>query len=209
MAENLDYGSYVLSTPTSTLAAGQKYCWSNNPDNCTINHFGGLYEWEGMMNGAASCNGADSTHPACANPVQGICPSGWHVPSHYEFTLLERNVGSTPFAFPYNTTTAAVWLGSDEATNLRSTDFGGPLPSWSPGGGAVAGTNLSGFNALMAQYENAGLFPNIGSISTWYWSSTEIDASTAFSRSIWHNFGSVRRSIDTKDRGYSVRCVKD
>jgi uncharacterized protein (TIGR02145 family) len=130
------------------------------------------------------------------------------VPSHYEFTLLEKNVGTNPAAFPYDNSTTG-FLGSDEALNLRSTDFGGAPPSWSPGGGAVAGTNSSGFNGIMAEYESAGTFPNFGSISTYFWSSTAYDATTAWTRSLWHNFGPVRRTRELKTNGLSVRCVKN
>ncbi len=86
MAQNLDYGTYV---PVATGQGGggtQKYCYGDNSANCTV--YGGMYEWDEMMNGAASCNGTGAGQPACLTPVPGICPSGWHIPSHYEWTLL-------------------------------------------------------------------------------------------------------------------------
>jgi hypothetical protein len=50
------------------------YCYDNNADNCET--YGRLYKWEAAMAGAGS---------SAANPsgVQGVCPSGWHLPSHF------------------------------------------------------------------------------------------------------------------------------
>src|SRR4030042_875983 len=43
--------------------------------------YGVLYNWSAAMNGAAS---------SIANPsgVQGVCPTGWHLPSDAEWTQL-------------------------------------------------------------------------------------------------------------------------
>jgi hypothetical protein len=56
-----------------------RYCYSNTNANCE--NYGGLYTWATLMNGAASSNGNPSG-------VQGICPTGWHVPSDAEWTEL-------------------------------------------------------------------------------------------------------------------------
>ncbi|MDV7400220.1 FISUMP domain-containing protein, partial [Arthrospira platensis SPKY1] len=56
-----------------------RHCYDNNTDFC--NFYGGLYTWYTLMNGSSSSN---------SNPsgVQGICPTGWHVPSDAEWTQL-------------------------------------------------------------------------------------------------------------------------
>ena len=57
-----------------------------------------LYQWNEAMQ-YSSTPGA-----------QGICPAGWHIPTHDQFTTLERSVctsGSCATDFPYDITTMA------------------------------------------------------------------------------------------------------
>ncbi|MEI7725807.1 MAG: FISUMP domain-containing protein [Bacteroidota bacterium] len=60
------------------------YDYDNNPDNSLI--YGRLYAWSPAMKGAASSN----TNPS---NVQGICPSGWHLPSKAEWQQLGTSLG--------------------------------------------------------------------------------------------------------------------
>src|SRR3989344_1739551 len=62
-------------------ASSEKYCYSDTESNCTSD--GGLYQWGEAMQYAASCNGTGEGSEACATPVQGICPTSWHIPTHY------------------------------------------------------------------------------------------------------------------------------
>ena len=112
MAQNLNYGTYEAIPSSGAQPPGYKYCQNLTGINDATCPLGGLYEWANMMNGSVSCNG-DATCPPCTTPVKGLCPTGWHIPSHYEWTLLEKNVGSNPGAFPYDITTNAVWLGTN------------------------------------------------------------------------------------------------
>jgi hypothetical protein len=63
MAENLNY---------DTANGTGSWCYGNSQDSCT--KYGRLYNWNTAMAGASS---------STANPsgVQGVCPSGWHLPS--------------------------------------------------------------------------------------------------------------------------------
>ena len=71
MAENLNYG------------VSGSYCYDNDLSNCDI--YGRLYEWNTAMSGASSSN-------ATPSGVQGVCPSGWHLPSDAEWTILNDYV---------------------------------------------------------------------------------------------------------------------
>ncbi len=77
--------------------------------------FGVLYNWVATMWDedtealSGSCNGTGAPpNDSCNEPVQGPCPDGWHIPSHYEFTTLARTVceksGNTNCSseFPYS-----------------------------------------------------------------------------------------------------------
>jgi uncharacterized protein (TIGR02145 family) len=162
---------------------------ANNAEDCTATStLGYVYQWSAAMNGSAGCNGTGSSTPACSPVVQGICPSGWHMPSHYEITLLEKSVGSNPDAFPYNTTTQG-WLGTNEGTNLRS-----------------GGT--SGFNVLLAgQRSLTGDFYGRNSYA-YFWSST-LNNTNVWARALGApGTETVYRSYDPgKAYGYSVRCI--
>ncbi len=198
MAQNLNYGTFAAIT--NPQIAGTKFCQNLNGVNDVSCPFGGLYEWANMMNGAASCNG-DSASPACIIPVQGLCPAGWHIPSHYEWTFLERNAGSNPSAFPYDVLTAG-WLGIDEGGNLKQTG----TANWTaPNIGAA---NTICFSALPGAYSQYGSFNYVGAYGVW-WSSTESDVVHAWDRYLYYAEPRVKRNRDTKSDGYSVRCVKD
>ena len=131
-----------------------------------------------------------------AGGAQGICPTGWHVPTHTEMTDLERSIctsGTCATDFPYDTTTTG-WRGTDEASKLS--DY------------TLDGNNSSGFSALLAGYRvTDGSFTN-QSTSTILWSSTESD-SNAWLRSLYSGYSAVVRNASSKANGGSVRCVQD
>ena len=192
MAEHINYGTLTASTNNQgsdcpSVAETEKYCYSDTESNCTSD--GALYQWAQAMCGAASCNGTGAPpDDACATPVQGICPSGWHIPSHYEYTTLEREVctsGTCATDFPYDITTTG-WRGTDEGTKLK-----------------VGGS--SGFEGLLAGYRGTNGSFNAGAI---IWSSLE-SGSNAWIRILYSGFASVRRDAVTKLYGFSVRCIKD
>ncbi len=202
MAENLNYGTYAPIATGQDSSGTQKYCYGDLPSNC--NTYGGLYEWTEIMNGAAACNGPDSSQPACNIPVQGICPCGWHVPSHYEWTLLERNVGSTPEAFTYTTIPDGyhVYIGTDEGNNLKEAG----LQHWAF---PSIGTNSSGFTALGGGTSFQGVFENFRKFGDW-WTSTEGASPTnAWNHHLDFDSANVFRFYHEKPHGFSLRCVQD
>jgi uncharacterized protein (TIGR02145 family) len=79
LKENLDVGTMIDSMANaSNNGIIEKYCYRNNPANCTI--YGGLYQWKEAMQ-------YDSTQGA-----RGICPTGWHIPDTSDFVLLLTTV---------------------------------------------------------------------------------------------------------------------
>lgn len=191
MAEHINYGTMIAGASDQTdNATPEKYCYSDTAANCTSD--GGLYQWGEAMQYAASCNGTGAPpNDACTTPVQGICPTGWHIPSHYEYTALEREVctsGTCATDFPYDESTAG-WLGTDEGTNLK-----------------VGG--LSGFDGLLSGYRDTdGSFSSRGT-NAYVWSSLE-SGSNAWRRSLYSGYATVFRSAGSKLYGFSVRCIKD
>jgi uncharacterized protein (TIGR02145 family) len=75
MAENLDYGTFILSSQMQRdNCISEKYCYGDNLVNCTS--YGGLYQWDELMQ-------YDDVAAA-----QGFCPPGWHVPTENEWNTL-------------------------------------------------------------------------------------------------------------------------
>ena len=190
LAQNLNVGTRIGggTTQGTSCSSIQKYCYSNTDSNCDT--YGGLYQWYQAMCGSASCNGTGSGQPACTTPVVGICPTGWHIPSHYEWTQLELSVctsGSCVTDFPYDTSTTG-WRGTNESTRLQS------------GGSA-------GFNGLFAGYSDSGYFFNLHSRGL-FWSSLQY-FSLAWNRYLLLGNAQVGRFTDTKSYGFSVRCIKN
>ncbi len=63
----------------------EKYCYDNDPSNCTT--YGALYHWwEAMYYGQATPG------------KQGICPTGFHIPTKEEFSLLIKLFGGAGLA---------------------------------------------------------------------------------------------------------------
>ncbi len=209
MAQNLNYSNsgFLTSLATGQGAVGtQKYCYNDSDSYCDT--YGGLYEWAEMMNGSLPCNGTDSLQPACTIPVQGICPCGWHIPSYYEWTLLEKNVGSSPASFPYDTATYG-WLGVNEGGNLKETG----TTHWM--GPNIGATNTSGFKALGGGNSYAGLFARNREFADW-WTSTEYydnvhpnNHSGAWNIHLDYYYATLHRFHHDKTHGFGVRCVKD
>ncbi|NQV01160.1 MAG: hypothetical protein HQ542_00810, partial [Bacteroidia bacterium] len=161
----------------------EKYCYRNSTTNCIT--YGGLYQWNEMMQYVTT------------EGTQGICPTGWHLPTDAEWCTLENYVD-----------TGTVTCNS---TGMRGTDAGGNLKEtgtthWqSPNTGA---TNSSGFTALPGGYRFIhGSFYHLTS-NAYFWSSSEI-GSSAFYRYLYNNFPFVCRNTYILTFGLSARCVRD
>ena len=90
MKENLIVGIMIDSTLDATdNGIIEKYCNQNSDSLCNI--YGGLYQWDEMMDYKLSDNG---------NPgiTQGIFPIGWHLPTDSEWTELTDFLGGASLA---------------------------------------------------------------------------------------------------------------
>jgi len=117
------------------------------------------------------------------NDPRGLAPAGWSLPGDRDWTTL------------------MYYLGGPEASGRKMKNTTG----WIDGN---IGTNESGFTGLSGGYrvEN-GIFLNLGSIGTW-WSTTESKASTAIDFYLSLG-GSLKSTSNPKQRGESVRCIRN
>jgi uncharacterized protein (TIGR02145 family) len=116
-----------------------------------------------------------------------LCPEGWRLPTDDQWTALTTYLGGEGVA----------------GGKLKET---GTIHWFSPNTGA---TNTSGFLGLPGGARNeTGEFNFIGGFGFW-WSSTEDKDFGAWYYNIVCNNGSVNRSINFKEYGYSVRCMRN
>ncbi|GBU23762.1 hypothetical protein R83H12_00380 [Fibrobacteria bacterium R8-3-H12] len=116
------------------------------------------------------------------------CPSGWHIPSDSEWTVLVNRAGGS----------------STAGTKLKATS------GWNTSSGYKPGTDDYSFAALPGGIGySSGSFDYIGYFGDW-WSSTENGASSVYDRGMIFNDEYVNRDDINKNYGLvSVRCVKD
>ncbi len=187
MAENLAYLPSVVGPATESFTEPHYYVYGYDGTNvtaakATANYttYGVLYNWTAAMNGAAS----SSSNPS---GVQGVCPPGWHLPSDAEWTTLTTYLGGLSVA----------------GGKMKEAGFS----HWtSPNTGA---TNESGFTALPGGSRDCGgVFSGIRSYGHW-WSSTQYGTDSAWPRCLLFGGSDVFRDEDSKDYGFSVRCLRD
>jgi uncharacterized protein (TIGR02145 family) len=194
--KNVNAGTMVLGANDQTNnGILEKYCYNNDTAYCSI--YGGLYQWAEAVQYQNGASNTTSPSPAFTGNVQGICPTGWHVPSDGEFCTLATFLDSTVNCSVFGTSSSIA---------------GGMLKSisslWtSPNTGA---TNSSGFSALPGGYRlaNGASFFNIG-IYAAFWSSYESSSSNAIGRGLGYNSSFIDRNTSSKNFGFSVRCLKD
>jgi len=191
MAKNMNYDNGCSSNSWSTTVDnGWCGCYNDTASNCTT--YGKLYQWKAVMANAVS------------ERAQGICPTGWHVPSIAELNSLYSTVNvSTYRCNGVNgniakalASTSSLWL-----TNAGTCVIGNTLST----------NNATGFSLLPGGAKNhAGQIGTINQGAT-LWSSTYNSGggtvyyhAFTFALSYVLNTGSVYAH-----QGLSVRCLKD
>ncbi len=180
MKENLKVGTMINGGGEQTNnGIIEKYCYNNDPANCDM--YGGLYQWNEMMNYTIT------------QGVLGICMTGWHLPADAEWTTITDYLGGEDVAGGKMKTIGTI----EEGTGLW----------YSPNYGA---TSESGFSGLPGGCrDTGGPFYYIGSYG-FFWSSSEYSTTNAWYRFLLYYVADVyRTNYFTKGYGFSVRCVRD
>ena len=163
----------ATSGATAVFGEGSSICETYTPDGdaCdeawSLNEYGRLYNWYAV------------------DDARGLCPSGWHVPTDGEWTVMTDHLGGQ-------------WIAGGQ----MKTTYG-----WYDGGN---GTNASGFAGLPggSRVSGNGYFNNAGSHGSW-WSSSP-NGTSAWTRVLFSNVEVVGRyGSSVQKNGYSVRCVRD
>ncbi len=203
MAENLMVTRFPNGNPISLVSsaatwdaftytgADKAYCYYDNSAT-NLNTYGALYTWAAAMNGKASSDNNPSN-------VQGVCPTGWHLPSDSEWKELETALGMSPSVLDDFGN-----RGTDEGSKLKEAG----TAHWSaPNTGA---NNQSGFTAIPGgQRTSTGAFAGDNN-GAYFWSSTLSSTQFVINRNLSWGATTVNRSTSASILyGLSVRCVKD
>ena len=155
--------------------------------------------WAGTTTGAWCYYNNDSANGTiygklynwyAVNDPRGLAPTGYHIPSDTEWTTLITCLGGTDVA-------GGKMKEAGDSHWLNNTDA----------------TNSSGFTALpggnRAYWGVFGSVDGIPGVDGYWWSSSEFDTTDA--RNLVMAYGSVGAGFynTDKNRGCSVRCVKD
>jgi uncharacterized protein (TIGR02145 family) len=151
-------------------------CYYNNNASNEVATYGALYSWAAAMKGSTT------------EATQGVCPTGWHLPSDTEITEL------------------ITFLGGSDLSGGKLKESG--TTHWTtPNEGA---TNESYFTGLGAGYRryDTGVSENTKKIS-YLWSSTSSTETTALSLKLSYLTATTNQIAFNKSLGASVRCVKN
>ena len=213
MKENLKTRHYADGTTIPVGSASSttiSYCYYPNSATNTKDMYGMLYNWKAVMNNSTHSN-------AIPSGVQGVCPTGWHVPSDAEFTVLTDYLSNN----------------DEYICGLEQTYIAKALADtigWNSGystcaiGQDLSANNYSGFSArgagyMGALYNNSSSAPTFGFKNTgsfWttrvYYDETEATYSDSYaycwSLSVTSSYV-TSGSTEKKWFGCSVRCLKD
>jgi len=190
MVENLKTTKYRNGDPIqnvtdnstwATLTKGAQCNYNNSEANGT--KYGKIYNWHAVKDN------------------RKIAPAGWHIPSDAEWTTLTNylaaNLGGSISA------AKALAAKTDWTSSIEVGAIGNDLTK----------NNISGFTALPGGIRGlngpSGIFGWLNT-SSWFWSSSEIDASFANARGL-NNISKTNLEIGVffKTDGLTVRCIKD
>lgn len=172
MARNAVFGTKITTGQQTNNGITEYFVF-----NDTL--FGGYYKWDESMNYTTEVG------------AQGICPSGWHVPTISEWASLVRaNLGDSIYNpttkkmekqtfnyFPLTTynTAAKKLKATRQPTNIKiKTTADLKKLTWS---GSYPGTGESGFNAVGGGWWRNGQFGD-QSTSGLYWTSEQVEYKT-------------------------------
>ncbi|MBO4482086.1 MAG: hypothetical protein J5719_05990, partial [Bacteroidales bacterium] len=168
------------------------------PNNSSSNKatYGLLYNWKAVMRNSSSSS---------ANPsgVQGICPTGWHVPSDAEWTQLTDYVREQPqyrCICDFGIISISKALASKNGWKYSQQC----APGWNP-----QSNNATGFSAVPAGYCQGEYYDDIG-ISAIFWGAGEDSLNAKRGHSFVCNHGGawIDGYAYAKVDGVSVRCLR-
>jgi uncharacterized protein (TIGR02145 family) len=232
MTENLRSTQWPNNT---NMTASSDYDYPNKDKTLFGFHpeYGLLYPWATATNKKTSTDNEGNAQNQIR--VRGICPDGWHVPSDYEWSELEKEIATNPTTYSsqtqsftatntgYNFFETASPLGDNRPYIGTSTvedshlNWGRQMKSLiavhnsakSPGGTSKSSAS-NGFDALLVGYINFPSNADQYGESGYFWSSSSYDNTYAYARRLDREHAYTLRSRDYKKvQRLSVRCKQN
>ena len=201
MAENLNY-RYTAATSLDSSS----FCYNNEKLNCDT--YGRLYTWSaavdsaGVVNASGAGLGCGFPKTCSATSIQGVCPTGWHLPTSAEYNDFQKAVKVHE---AYAATQNFEYYNSDD---LFLNDPVGDDYFSNPHGFSVllAGSVSTLGGKTKITYSGFGYFAG-------FWTSTNSGALA----SLWYRVNGTNdtyfslgyNSSYLKHTGLSVRCIRD
>ncbi len=189
MTENINYddGCSARSWINNT---DNRWCGCHGGSASNCNTYGKLYQWSAAMAGSTTAG------------AQGICPTGWHLPTSAEQTVLVDTINSN-VEYRCGGTNGAIGVAVSSSLNWAYN------PNYCSPGNNQQTNNSTGFNIMPAgRRDNAnGSFFDIG-YTTFLWSSS-FSSPSVYSRGLNHGYNDFRVYTGEPSWALSVRCIKD
>ncbi len=208
MKENLRTTRYAdgttipLGTSASTTDAYRYYPTSNVNTNVNIRNvglYGYLYNWPAVMHGASSSSSVPSG-------VQGVCPTGWHVPSYNEWMQFLGFLSANGYFCGGDSTHTAKPLASISGWDSSTS-------SCAPGNNQST-NNATGFTAIAGGFNiNSSMNGDLGE-DAYFWTSTARGSIFGLGNFVYHcriHYSDSAPTISDGMKMYElpVRCVKN
>lgn len=192
--------------------------------------YGVLYNWAATLNDvnnpAGTPPGTENIAPGNAGTAssskQGVCPSGWVVPSDLEWTNLEKEILANPHLYSSKPDDNTTWpAGMETRSTYSSVPLGETMKSiicvnhqLPKGKSNIDGT---GFNALMIGQSNQTWPGMYYGDATWFWTNA-VNSDGAIYSEAWCRHATrglseppqqgFSRSNEARYAKFSVRCKK-
>ena len=217
MVDALVSGASVERRASSTLVPGTKkppnlwrlllFCVSEPKD--TAKPSDGSYTYKEVATSANDYNQFDFIAPS---KHQGICQLGWHLPTDAEWNTMEAEVSGSDWQSSYATLNE-VYRGLHAGKLSTGCFWNSSNNANAPGNYSNAERNASGFSAVPAGEfrDNVGGnndFQNDEEVTV-FWSSRQYNSQYTFIRELSSEKAGMRRDNYPKEKGYSVRCVRN
>ena len=168
------------------------FYYDYNSSDIPLEARGYHYTWTAVMKGANSSSSVPSG-------VQGICPTGWHVPSDAEWTIMETTQTEMDLS--------DIGSRGDHAGRLAGDYWNTSNTATAPGDASYPWHNASGFSAVPAGTWGGAGFHSSGE-NALFWSSTG-SGNFAKYRQLYYENTYVTNTGWYMRLGYSVRCLRD
>ncbi len=194
MKENLKTTKYRNGTPIlhvednttwESITDTGAYAWYDN-DISWKDKYGALYKWYTTID------------------TNGLCPTGWHVPSEQEWTILTNYIGGT--VSPHGQKLKSCrqvnsYLGGDCATTEH--------PRWDEYISGY-GTDNYGFSGLPGGIRGLdGGFFGLGTRAWWWATITPYSGGYTPCRELFYNDNTIQTNYWDARCGGSIRCIRD